>query len=95
MSATTAPVQLQRSVLDFLGEQRKMLIDGSWVEAASGKTFETYNPATGEVLANVAAGIAPTSTVPLKQRAQHLRAAPGPISRPRNEDVCCSDSRTC
>lgn len=56
MSATTAPVQLQRSVLDFLGEQRKMLIDGSWVEAASGKTFETYNPATGEVLANVAAG---------------------------------------
>ena len=33
-----------------------MLIDGKWVEAASGKTFETLNPATGEVLAAVAEG---------------------------------------
>ena len=33
-----------------------MLIDGRWVEAASGKTFPTYNPATGEVLAQVAEG---------------------------------------
>ena len=35
---------------------QKMLIDGAWVEAASGKTFATYNPATGEVLADVAEG---------------------------------------
>ena len=33
-----------------------MFIDGKWVEAASGKTFPTYNPATGEVLAQVAEG---------------------------------------
>jgi len=33
-----------------------MLINGKWVDAASGKTFPTYNPATGEVLANVAEG---------------------------------------
>src|SRR6202044_2978608 len=30
--------------------------DGEWVEAASGKTFETFNPATEEVLAEVAHG---------------------------------------
>ena len=35
---------------------RKMLIDGKWVAAASGRTFETPNPATGEVLARVAEG---------------------------------------
>jgi aldehyde dehydrogenase (NAD+) len=35
---------------------RKMLIEGQWVEAASGKSFETVNPATGEVLARVAEG---------------------------------------
>src|SRR5437870_8654710 len=35
---------------------RKMLIDGKWVDAASGKTFDTPNPATGEVLARVAEG---------------------------------------
>ncbi|MFQ6030786.1 MAG: aldehyde dehydrogenase family protein, partial [Dehalococcoidia bacterium] len=29
---------------------------GEWVQAASGKTFPTYNPATGEVLALVAEG---------------------------------------
>jgi acyl-CoA reductase-like NAD-dependent aldehyde dehydrogenase len=35
---------------------RKMLIDGKWVDAASGKTFETLDPATGTVLARVAEG---------------------------------------
>jgi acyl-CoA reductase-like NAD-dependent aldehyde dehydrogenase len=33
-----------------------MLIDGQWVEAASGKTFPVYNPAIGEVLVQVAEG---------------------------------------
>src|SRR5882757_1063036 len=38
------------------GSFKKMLIDGNWVEAASGKTFESHNPATGELLATVAEG---------------------------------------
>ncbi|HET8914009.1 MAG TPA: aldehyde dehydrogenase family protein [Ktedonobacteraceae bacterium] len=39
----------------FLNQQPlKMLIGGQWVESASGKTFETFNPSTGEVLAHVA-----------------------------------------
>ncbi|MBI4391172.1 MAG: aldehyde dehydrogenase family protein, partial [candidate division NC10 bacterium] len=47
--------QLHPALLSFLKNQpKKMLIDGKWVEAASGKTFETVNPATGEVLASVA-----------------------------------------
>jgi acyl-CoA reductase-like NAD-dependent aldehyde dehydrogenase len=41
----------------FLRQQPvKMLIGGQWVAAASGKTFETFNPATGRVLAQVAEG---------------------------------------
>lgn len=36
--------------------QTKMLIDNEWVDAASGKTFDTINPATEEVIAKVAAG---------------------------------------
>jgi len=32
----------------------QLLIDGQWVDAESGKTFETPNPATGETLAQVA-----------------------------------------
>jgi aldehyde dehydrogenase (NAD+) len=47
--------QLHPALLSFLKNQpKRMLIDGKWVEAASGKTFETVNPATGEVLASVA-----------------------------------------
>src|SRR6202011_1745865 len=38
------------------GSYKKMLIDGKWVDAASGKTFESHNPATGELLATVAEG---------------------------------------
>jgi aldehyde dehydrogenase (NAD+) len=38
------------------GNTKRLLIDGKWVEAASGKTFESINPATGEVLAKVAEG---------------------------------------
>ena len=33
-----------------------MLIDGRWTDSVSGKTFETFNPATGERLARVAEG---------------------------------------
>src|SRR3982750_3464918 len=36
--------------------QTKLLIDGKWVDSASGKTFETINPATEEVIAEVAEG---------------------------------------
>ncbi len=35
---------------------RRMLINGQWVEAASGETFATFDPATGEVICEVAAG---------------------------------------
>src|SRR5919197_590539 len=34
----------------------QLFIDGQWVDAESGKTFETPNPATGATLAEVAEG---------------------------------------
>ncbi|HKC20521.1 MAG TPA: aldehyde dehydrogenase family protein, partial [Candidatus Dormibacteraeota bacterium] len=44
-------------VAQFLrGGPKKLFIGGRWVEAASGKTFDTLDPATGEVLAKVAEG---------------------------------------
>src|SRR5262245_677432 len=35
---------------------QKMFIGGKWVDSASGKTFTTVNPATGETICNVAEG---------------------------------------
>lgn len=37
-------------------KQTQCFIDGQWVDAASGKTFETIHPATEEVVAHVAEG---------------------------------------
>ncbi|THE10019.1 aldehyde dehydrogenase family protein [Bacillus timonensis] len=44
---------LREKVESFLNGTKKLYINGEFVESASGKTFESYNPATGEVLATV------------------------------------------
>jgi phenylacetaldehyde dehydrogenase len=54
--ATAVSHQIHPQVAEFIDKPRKMLINGQWVNAISGKTFPTYNPATGEVLAQVAEG---------------------------------------
>ena len=49
-------VTLDRDVEAFIGSPRQLFINGQWCDAASAKTFETPNPATGEILARVAEG---------------------------------------
>jgi phenylacetaldehyde dehydrogenase len=49
-------VTLDQNVETFLGTPRQMFINGEWTDSASGKTFDTPNPATGETLARVAEG---------------------------------------
>ncbi|MGH9717129.1 MAG: aldehyde dehydrogenase family protein [Candidatus Acidiferrales bacterium] len=56
MATATQVIPIDENVTKYLAKPRKMLIGGKWVEAASGKTFPTYNPATGEVLAQIAEG---------------------------------------
>jgi phenylacetaldehyde dehydrogenase len=56
MATATQAVKPDDKVTSFVAQKRKMLINGKWVDSASGKTFPTYNPATGEVLAMVAEG---------------------------------------
>ena len=49
-------VTLDRDVEAFIGSPRQLFINGQWCDAASGKTFETPDPATGETLARIAEG---------------------------------------
>jgi len=63
MAATTPSVERagngvrSSAALNFLkASPKKLLIGGKWVPAKSGKTFETLNPATEEVLALIAEG---------------------------------------
>ncbi len=51
MATVTEP---RSSLAQFM--QTKLLIDGQWRDSKSGKTFETINPATEEVIAEVAEG---------------------------------------
>ncbi|RJT41258.1 aldehyde dehydrogenase family protein [Mesorhizobium waimense] len=50
MTASARDLSL-RTPID--GRHRQMLIDGKWCDAASGRTFETRNPATGAVIGTV------------------------------------------
>ncbi|MCS0495737.1 aldehyde dehydrogenase family protein [Ancylobacter sp. MQZ15Z-1] len=60
------------------GLPKQLLIDGKFVPALSGRTFETRNPATGELLANVAEGDAADIDLAV---AAARRAFTGPWSR--------------
>src|SRR3990170_878912 len=56
MKKTSLPdYNFQPATLDLLNDFSKQLfINNEWVKPASGQTFETLNPATGQVLAEVA-----------------------------------------
>jgi len=49
-------VTVDRDVEAFVAAPQQLFINGQWADAASGQTFETPNPATGETLARVAEG---------------------------------------
>jgi phenylacetaldehyde dehydrogenase len=72
-------VTLDRQVAEFVAAPRQLFINGQWADAASGKTFETLNPATGEVLATVAEGDA--ADINRAVRAARRAFEDGPWSR--------------
>ncbi|ARP82827.1 betaine-aldehyde dehydrogenase [Bordetella genomosp. 8] len=63
----------------WLSQPRPMLIDGKWVQADSGKTFQVHDPATGEVIARVAEG--DKADVDAAVRAARRAFESGPWSR--------------
>jgi len=69
-------VTLDRNVTEFLGVPRQLFIDGQWADAASGRSFETPNPATGEVLARVAEGEAEDINRAVKAARRAFEAGP-------------------
>jgi phenylacetaldehyde dehydrogenase len=53
MATIALDPRLDKKAADFISQKHRMYIDGKFVNAASGKTFPVYNPATGEVMAHV------------------------------------------
>ena len=56
MNIAISKSKLGKPAKAFLAKQHRMLINGKWVEAKSGKTFEVEDPATQAVIAHVPSG---------------------------------------
>ena len=73
---TAAASTVPESLYAYLAEPKKMLIDGAWVEAQSGKTFEVLNPATDKVIARVAEGEAPDIDIAVRAARRAFDSGP-------------------
>ena len=60
----------------------RLLIDGDWVDADSGETFDVHDPATGEVIARCASG-AQADVDRAVRAARRARSCSSPPSRRR------------
>jgi aldehyde dehydrogenase (NAD+) len=56
MAVATAPQKPRLAPPPRVKQQEPLFIGGKWVDSVSGKTFATVNPATGEVICQVAEG---------------------------------------
>jgi hypothetical protein len=58
MNAPFPPPQSGAAAAIFIAGRHQLYIDGRWLDARSGKTFETFDPGSGRVIARVAEGAA-------------------------------------
>ncbi|AWM40107.1 Aldehyde dehydrogenase PuuC [Gemmata obscuriglobus] len=77
MSTATAPAK-PRPTKPRVADQQ-LLIGGKWVDSVSGKTFETLDPASGEVICRVAEG--DKADIDLAVRAARAALETGPWGR--------------
>ena len=68
---------LSPAVRAFISRTQKLYIDGRWVQAVSGKTFDTIDPASEQVICEVAEGGPKMWTVLPKQRTKPFTKASG------------------
>ncbi len=66
----------------------RLLINGEWCDAASGKTLDVINPATGKAIGKVAHAASPISTGRWPPR--NAASKPGARSRPTNVPLPCA-----
>jgi phenylacetaldehyde dehydrogenase len=78
MNMASVASTLQEIRAGFFSNPRHLLIGGKWVEAQSGRTFATYDPATSEPIANVARGEAADVDVAVKTARRAFEDGPWP-----------------
>lgn len=68
--------------------ESKLFVDGEWMDAASGKTFASRNPATGEVLVEVAEGDAADIALAVAAARKAFDDGPWPKMDPSERGKC-------
>ena len=82
--ATATASKSTRTIKAPKVKDQPLLIGGKWVDSVSGKTFETINPATGEVICQVAEG--DKADIDLAVKAARKAFDDGPWSRMNASD---------
>ncbi|MDA5192583.1 aldehyde dehydrogenase family protein [Govanella unica] len=76
--------RLNKAAADFVAKPKKLLIDGEWVDAKSGKTFSTVDPATGLEITRLAEGDAADVDVAARAARRAFEEGEWPRLRPRD-----------
>ncbi len=82
MNIAVSSIKGHEPTQNFLAAKRKLLIGGKWVDAQSGKTFPVYNPADGQVIAQVAEGDKADVDLAVKAARAAFESGPWPKMAP-------------
>ncbi|TVQ31331.1 MAG: aldehyde dehydrogenase family protein [Phycisphaeraceae bacterium] len=66
----------------FISKSKKLLINGKWVDASSGKTFGVYDPSTGKEIVQVAEGDKADIDLAVKAARKAFDSGPWPSMTP-------------
>jgi phenylacetaldehyde dehydrogenase len=77
MDVSTSHGRLSAAAKAFIARRHKLLIDGQWVAARSGKSFAVFDPSNGQQIAQVAEGGAADVDAPWPPRGGPSRRARG------------------
>ncbi|WP_136246240.1 aldehyde dehydrogenase family protein [Mycobacterium intracellulare] len=81
-----AEYSIMPAVRGFLSGNKKLLIDGKWVEAASGKTFPATDPAAGQTLTEVALGQGEDIDRAVRAARRAFDTGPWPAMKPNQRE---------
>ena len=77
-------IDMLKEVSQFISQNKiKMFIGGKWVDSAEGATFQTLDPGTGQVLANVAEGRAKDIDLAVKAAQKAFKEGDWPRMSPK------------
>lgn len=83
MNIDISASKISNAASAFLGaDHHKILIDGQWVDSASAETFDTLDPATGEIIGKITKGNAADIDSAVAAARQAFEAGPWPSMTP-------------